>query len=274
MKTTINRVTQRPRKPGSGRKRKHGAITSKDYANQLQQLEREALNTNLTKEQRDTLRKQKRSLKNRMSALKSRENKRSKIDQLEQTVQDLQRQLEILAQENQALRQSGCSAANKSQTISSSPPSLSPSCSETQKISTPVKPCTHNCGSAVFTSRNSHPLRMTGQYSHMLWEMPWKTLRSIFSTLWIVSKTLIASRNTKDLLKATIAYQETQRLLRQIFSKTLTLCPQSDILTHFAKEFPESTATDSTLEQQAFVIFDRISRKFLLRAMSKQRNRV
>ena len=291
MDPTINKVTRRPRKPGSGRKRKHGAITSKDYAMQLQQLEREALDTTLTTQQRDALRKRKRSLKNRMSALKSRENKRSRLDQLEKTVQRLQLELVMLARENQALRQSqapvgnienNCdistqkgSRTNTSEAENSvnedgvySSPSLSPSSPEKKETSKLVKPCTHNCGSAVFTSRNSHLLRMTGQYSHMRWEMPWKTLRSIFSTLWIVSKTLIASRNTKNLLKATVTYQESQRSLRQIFSKTLISYPHSDMWKHCNEGFSKDTATECTMQQQAFVIFDRISQKFLMRAMS------
>lgn len=172
MNPTINKVTRRPRKPGSGRKRKHGAITSKDYAMQLQQLEREALDTTLTTQQRDALRKRKRSLKNRMSALKSRENKRSRLDQLEKTVQRLQLELVMLARENQALRQSqapvgnienNCdistqkgSRTNTSEAENSvnedgvySSPSLSPSSPEKKETSKLVKPCTHNCGSAL-----------------------------------------------------------------------------------------------------------------------------
>merc|ERR1712080_431232 len=95
--------------------------------------------------------------------------------------------------------------------------SLSSDYSDAPKISTLVQPCSHNCGSAVSTPRL--------QYSRMLWEMPWKTLRLIFSTLWKVSKILIASKTTNQLLQATASYQQTQRALRQLFSTTLTLSP-------------------------------------------------
>ena len=295
----INKVKKkrrdRTRKPDSGHKHKRKpkkiTITFKDLDMQMQQLERESLDTTLTTQQRDTLRKRKHSLKNRMSSLKCRVNKRSRLDQLEKTVQRLQQKLVILDRENQSLRQSqslvdkienNCdiSTRKRNRTNTSeaensvnedgvySSPSLSPSSPEKKETSKLVKPCTHNCESAVFTSRNSHLLRMTGQYSHMRWEMPWKTLRSIFSTLWIVSKTLIASRNTKNLLKATMMYQETQRSLRQIFSKTLISYPHSDMWKHCNEGFSKDTATECTMQQQAFVIFDRISQKFLMRAMS------
>merc|ERR1712224_765159 len=114
------------------------------------------------------------------------------------------------------------------------------------------KPFTHNCGSAESTPR-SITSNVIGQYSHMLWEMPrWKTLRSIFLTLWIISKTLIASRKTKEYSHATASYRQTQRALRRIFSKTLTLSP---------------------VQQQASNLFDRISQKFLAKAVTSVSSR-
>ena len=282
--------TNNPRKPGSGRKRKIGAITSQDYSEQLEQLEqREALSINMTPQQKEALRKQKRSLKNRMSALKSRENKRTKLEDLEKTVQSLRQQIEVLARENQTLRQSRCpvtttesvcdiSRRKRSRSICTAPPkennrieanlpSMQSSldfCSEAETISTPVKPCTHSCGSAVSTPpRNSQPLWMTEQYSHTHWEMPWKTLRPIFSMLWMISKTLIASRTSKDLVRATATYQQTQLTLKQLFSKTVILSP------HYEKQIAgNSLKAISKLQQQTFVIFDNISKKFLVKAMS------
>merc|ERR1712062_900737 len=96
-----------------------------------------------------------------------------------------------------------------------------------------------------------------------LWGMPWKTLRSIFSMLWIISKTLIASRTTKELSQATAAYRQTQRALRQTFSKTLTLSPRCNLL----KNFVESSVKGTTVKQQACDIFDQISQKFLAKAV-------
>merc|ERR1712037_784503 len=176
MMSTQNK-TKKNRKPGSGRKRKIGAITSQDYAEQLQQLEqREALCFDMTPQEREALRKKKRSLKNRMSALKSRENKRTKLERLEKAVQSLQEQINALTRENQALRQSrsssstenSCDPPKRKRSRSVSPTqakengnsqqelcsptsvqSLYSSCSKAQKVSTPVKPCTHNCRSAV-----------------------------------------------------------------------------------------------------------------------------
>ena len=297
MNPTINKVTRRrPQKPGAGRKHKRKrAITFKDFATQVQQLEREALDKTLTTQQRASLKKRKRLLKNRIAALKSRENKRSRLDQLEKTVQRLQQEIVVLTRENQTLRQSQSPVGNiendcdiskqkRSRTNTSeadnsvnedvvySSPSLSPSSPEKQKASTLVEPCTHNCGSAVFTSRNSHLLRMTRQYSHMRWEMPWKTLRSIFSTLWILSKALITSRNTTNLSKIAVMYKETQLSLRQIFSKTLVSYPHSDMWTHCNEGFSKDTATECTLQQQTLDVFDRISHKFLIRAMSGRKH--
>ena len=284
---------KKTRKPGSGRKRKIGAVTSQDYSEQLDQLEKqEALGINLTPQQKDALRKRKRSLRNRMSALKSREGKRMRLENLEKTVQCLQQQIQELRRENQALRQSRfpvtstdniCDNSRRagSRWNSTAPPnenlsseanmqSMQPSldvCSEAQKISTPVKACAHSCGSAVSTPpRNSQPFWMTGQYSHTLWEMPCKTLRQIFSMLWMISKTLIASKTNKALLQATATYQHTQGALKQIFFKTLILSRRYDEACAC-----NSAAEISKLRQRTFVIFDNISKKFLTRAMASAR---
>lgn len=273
LNVTLNRKTKRPRKPGSGRKRKIGAVTSQDYAQQLKELEkREAQLINMTPQQREALKKKKRSLKNRMSALRSRENKRTKVARLEQAVESLQREIEELKRENRSLRQStsstetmentvrrkrcrsSCTATTKENSISQknvqsvpTSPSSPSNNSAAQKPLTPVKPFTHNCGSAESTPR-SVTSNVTGQYSHMLWEMPrLKTLRSIFLKLWIISKTLIASRKTKDYTHSTANYRQTQRALRRIFSKTLTSSP---------------------VQQQASNLFDRISQKFLAKAVT------
>jgi len=313
--STLNKI-KKTRKPGSGRKRKIGAITSQDYAEQLKQLEnREAMCTYMTPQQKEAIRKEKRSLKNRLSALRSREKKRTKLDQLEQAVKRLQQEIEGLKRENQALRQSHSSTSsteNLHQTIESlqhenqtlrkhsshtedthdipirkrrrssctvstkenscsqkktclAPlsPSLSSNSLEAQKISTPVKPCTHNCRSAASTQRSCHPSGVTGQYSHLLWEMPWKTLRSIFSTLWMVSKILIESKTQKEFLQSTTTYRQTQRSLRQIFWKTLVLKGQ-------VKKFVgNDTLPGTTLQQQAFTKFNQICEKLLTKALLK-----
>ena len=308
--STLNKI-KKTRKPGSGRKRKIGAITSQDYAEKLKQLEkREAMCTYMTPQQKETIRKEKRSLKNRLSALRSREKKRTKLDQLEQAVKRLQQEIEGLKRENQALRQShsstsstenlhqtieflqhenqtlrkhsgdthdipirkrrrsSCTLSTKENSCSQKKtclaplsPSLSSNSLEAQKISTPVKPCTHNCRSAASTQRSCRPSGVTGQYSHLLWEMPWKTLRSIFSTLWIVSKILIASKTRKEFLQSTTTYRQTQRSLRQIFWKTLVLTAQ-------VKKFVgNDTVPGTTLQQQAFTKFDQICEKLLKKAV-------
>jgi len=106
-------ILKKTRKPGSGRKRKIGAITSQDYAAQLEQLEkRESLCIYMTPQQKEEIRKQKRSLKNRLSALRSREKKRTKLDQLEKAVERLQQEIEDLKRENQTLRQSHSSTSS------------------------------------------------------------------------------------------------------------------------------------------------------------------
>jgi len=293
MMSTLNK-TKKTRKPGSGRKRKIGAVTSQDYAEQLRQLE-ERDTLHMTPQQKEAFAKQKRSLKNRMSALKSRENKRTKLENLEQTVQRLQREIEKLAKENQSLRESrSCAAttentcdiprrkrnrtAPKSNNISNkkvhslpSPQSPSSDYFEVEEISTLVNPCTHNCESAVLTARSSHTSCVTGQYSHLLWEMPWKTLRSIFSTLWIISKALIAAKTTKDFLQTTATYRQTQRTLRQLFSKILISSPHCNLFRHYEKQVKIANAKGSTLQQQAFSIFDRICQKFLIKAVMSVR---
>jgi len=301
---------KKTRKPGSGRKRKIGAITSQDYAEQLKQLEKRVMSVYMTPQQKEAIRKEKRSLCNRLSALRSREKKRAKLDQLENAVkrlqqevedlkrenqtlrsstpntEDLRQMVEFLTQENQALRQNSSShtentcdipirkRSRTSYTVSAqesscsqqntSPPPSSPSLSsnslEAQRISTQVKPCTHNCGSAVSTQRSTHTSCVTGQYSHLLWEMPWKTLRSIFSTLWIVSKILMASKTRKEFLQSTTTYRQTQRSLRQIFWKTLVLKAQ-------VEKFVGNDAVPGTsLQQQAFAKFDQICEKLLKKA--------
>ena len=203
------------------------------------------------------------------------------------STEDLHQMIEFLKQENQTLRQHSSShtentcdipirkRSRSSYTVSAqenscslnktslapSSPSLSSISLEAQKISTPVKPCTHNCRSAVSTQRSSHTSCVTGQYSHLLWEMPWKTLRSIFSTLWIVSKILIASKTRKEFLQSTTTYRQTQRSLRQIFWKTLVLTAQ-------VKKFVgNDTVPGTTLQQQAFTKFDQICEKLLKKAV-------
>jgi len=200
--STSNKI-KKTRKPGSGRKRKIGAITSQDYAEQLKQLEkREAMCVYMTPQQKEAFRKEKRSLSNKLSALRSREKKRAKLDQLENAVKLLQQEVEGLRRENQALRQTHSSTSStedlhqiieflkqenqtlrqhssshtentcdipirkrsrssytvsakesscslKKTSLAPSSPSLSSISLEAQKISTPVKPRTHNCRSAL-----------------------------------------------------------------------------------------------------------------------------
>jgi len=183
----------------SGRKRKIGALTSQDYADQLHQLEqREQIHACITQQQKEAARKKKRSLKNRMSALKCREKQRAKFEYLEQEVKRLRQRINILRQENQDMQKayhSGLIAEHKyklhdinrqaraiwpvslptenitskqhSFPMPSVPSSASSSASlasaffDAQKNSAFVKPCARNSRSAVSTARSIHPLTVT-----------------------------------------------------------------------------------------------------------------
>ena len=64
--------------------------------------------------------------------------------------------------------------------------------------------CAHNSGSAVFTTRNSKVIAV--QYSHLLWGMPWTTLRLTFLNLWTTRPQILISSTCKLQIKSMTKY--------------------------------------------------------------------
>jgi len=242
-------ITKRPRKPGSGRKRKVDALTSADYARMLENHQRVP---GMSPAEEKEFKKKKRALKNRMSALKSRERKRARMDELQQQVLLLQQQVASLKQENLSLRQNrdiniaprknvlkvsqplvgaGCQPGTTACNTSSSPANSTFSavvpaddCGQTVSvydsvsISNSSPSCAPESEPAVFTPRGGSLLmRVAAQYSLLPSEMPWRNLRSIFLTLWISVQMLVSTRSS------TVRKRLKQKIfaLRRAFSKTL-----------------------------------------------------
>ena len=205
---------------------------------------------------------------------------------LEKVVKRIQEELEVLDQENRALRQSRSAGATEStcnagpcsprqrrsrsiytvpakrkrikrkETLSSSQP-LPPACFKSLFVEQRIRDCTP----ALNTSRSNYRSRVAGRYSHVLRKMPRKTLREIFSKLWLISKKLTISRTAKGFLQATRTYQHAQRSLRQVFSKILVASLDSELVDCEEKRMTNERA----MQRRALVIFDRISQKFLQR---------
>lgn len=208
---------------------------------------------------------------------------------LEKVVKRIQEELEVLDQENRALRQSRSAGATEStcnagpcsprqrrsrsiytvpakrkrrkrrkrkETLSSSQP-LPPACFKSLFVEQRIRDCTP----ALNTSRSNYRSRVAGRYSHVLRKMPRKTLREIFSKLWLISKKLTISRTAKGFLQATRTYQHAQRSLRQVFSKILIASLDSEFVDCEEKRMTNERA----MQRRALVIFDRISQKFLQR---------
>jgi len=198
---------------------------------------------------------------------------------LEKVVKRIQEELEFLNQENRTLRQSRSAGATK-RTCNAGP--CSPRQRRSRSIYTVpakrkrikrmswsqplpsacfkslfVKRRTHNCTPALNTPRSNYRSRVTGRYSDVLRKMPRKTLRAIFSKLWLISKKLTISRTAK----ATRTYQHAQRSLRQVFSKILIASLDSELVDCEEKRMTNERA----MQRRALVIFDRISQKFLQR---------
>ena len=208
------------RKAGGGRKRRFDSLTSKDYARKLEAMK---WRPDMTPAEQLQFKKKQRSLKNRLSALKSREKKRAQMLILERQVATLRDRVRELQKQNNDLRRglvvpphdpSYAAAYNddapknptKRQCTTYPLPSLDELYPEQPKLSDrKLEPCAHNSGSAVFTTRSSHII-LAVQYSHMLWGMPWMTLRLTFLNLWTTQPRTHVCFTCKLEIKLLISY--------------------------------------------------------------------
>lgn len=282
------------------RKRKMDAVTCEIYANKVSELEQmESLVCDLTAKQIAKCRKEKRTIKNRLSALKSREKKRIKLETLQGEALDLQRQVEILNQANRALRhplhagmlpsvplhvgvRQTTNAPNKRQTSFSCTRKRNqawPSCASSRdnyspafsrKLGIPSHPSIlhepnpfsqmQSCVCSAPRPRSSVS-SVIKQYSCMPWDLPWETLGSIFWSLGKLSLALIANQTDRS---AVAEYVQRQQFLRRIFCQ---------IWMSFSRKqsYPNELRYDRERNRQdADTMFNRISRKFLSKAASKQ----
>ena len=180
----------------------------------------------MTTAEQNEFKKKQRSLKNRLSALKSREKKRAQMSKLEHQVARLEEQVRELQKQNNELRRGlivspkrcqshgnnqACSDDNlknatKRQRKTLPLPSLDelfpvqPKLSNVKKLEL----CAHNSGSAVFTTRNSNYIVV--QYSHLLWGMPWTTLRLTFLNLWTTRPQTLICLTCKLRIKSMTSY--------------------------------------------------------------------
>merc|ERR1712146_4832 len=98
--------------------------------------------------------------------------------------------------------------------------------------------------------------------------MPWRNLRSIFSTLWITVQMLVSTQSStvKNRLKAKIF------VLRRDFSQTLLVSCQrrKKELSRSSKENPDAPSYVPPNTGQLVAVFDRILNSLLIRAKDRR----
>ena len=291
------------------RKRKMDAVTCKIYATKVSELEKMESLGDLTAKQFAKCRKEKRAIKNRLSALKSREKKRMELETLREEALGLQKQVEILNRENWALRHplhasmlpslslhvdgvtQTTNVPNNRQTNVSSTPKRKqtwPSCVSSrditnhtlsrewgissQSLSKPIshepKPFSqmHPCALRPVCSAPRPRASVSSvikQYSCMHWDLPWETLGSMFWTLGKLSLALIAKQTERS---AVTEYVQRQQYLSRIFCQIWMSFSRKQSLLNEVRYDRERS------RQEAGVMFTRITRKFLLKAASRQRS--